>query len=149
MSDFTVYRTYAWVPGPQEVTGDKRLDNALVDRRIRNAIGAQLRSKGYTTSGDKQPDFYVAYHAGMKDLMKGSSTQHYIGDFAHGTHTTISDIQPYKEGGLLVDIVDAASKQLIWRGSGVAEVDAGMSPEERDKRINDVVRAMLSHFPPK
>lgn len=147
-ANFTTYQTYAWVVGPQEQTGDKRIDNRLVDSRIRNTIETQLRSKGYAVSANTQPDFYVAYHIGVKDMTKGSSTQHYIGDFAHGTYTTTSDIQPYKEGGLLIDIVDAASKQLAWRGSGVAEVDPGMAPEERDELINQVVRAMFSHFPP-
>jgi hypothetical protein len=85
----------------------------------------------------------------MKDMMKGSSTQNYIGDRAHGTYTTLSDIQPYKEGTLLIDIVDVASKQVVWQASALAEVQEGLTPTERDKRINSIVRAMLSHFPPK
>jgi len=148
-ANFTAYHTYDWAPGRQEETGDKRVDNSLVDGRIRTAIGTQLRLKGYTTSLNKRPDFYVAYHLGVKDMMKGSSTQDYIGDYAHGTFTTISDIQPYKEGTLLIDIVDAASKQLVWRGSALAEVDPSMTPEERNERISTIVHAMFSHFPPK
>jgi hypothetical protein len=147
-ANFNGYHTYDWVADKQEVTGDKRLDNSLLDGRIRTTIGTQLRVKGYTTSLNKQPDFYVAYHLGIKDMMKGSSTQDYIGDYAHGTFTTISDIQPYKEGTLLIDIVDAASQQLVWRGSALTEVDAGMSPEDRNDRINKIVHAMLAHFPP-
>jgi len=148
-ASFTAYHTYEWVSGKQEVTGDKRLDNALVDARIRQAVEAQLRSKGYTAPAAAKPDFYVAYHVGMKDMMKGSSTQNYIGDRAHGTYTTLSDIQPYKEGTLLIDIVDAASNQLVWQASALTEVHPGMTPEERNERIGSVVRAMLSHFPPR
>ena len=147
-ADFTRYRNYAWGPGQHEASGDKRVDNPLIDTRIRNAIGGELRSKGYTASSDQQPDFYVAYRIGVKDMMMGSSTQRYIGDYAHGTHTTISDIQPYTEGGLLVDIVDAATKQLVWRASAAAEVKQGMTPEDRTERIGQVVHAMFSHFPP-
>jgi hypothetical protein len=44
--------------------------------------------------------------------------------------------------------VDAASQQLVWRGSALTEVDAGMSPEDRNDRINKIVHAMLAHFPP-
>ena len=64
------------------------------------------------------------------------------------TFTTISDIQPYKEGTLLIDIVDAASKQLVWRGSALTEVDPGMTPEERNERITSIVHSMFTHFPP-
>ena len=148
-ANFSAYRTYEWIADKQEATGDKRIDNSLVDTRIRAAVAAQLRSKGYTTPVNGRPDFYVAYHAGVKDMMKGSSTQHYIGDLAHGTHTTISDVQPYKEGALLVDIVDATSKQLVWRGYAQAEVDPVLTPKERDERISHIVGEMFSHFPPK
>lgn len=143
------YHSYAWIPGAQESTGDKRLDNSLIDARIRTAIDAQLRSKGFTSTVSETPEFLVAYHIGMKDMMKGSSTQNYIGDAAYGTYTTVSDIQPYKEGTLLIDIVDAVSKEVVWRASALAEVEEGLTPEERDKRMNSIVRAMLSHFPPK
>ena len=147
-ANFGSYHTYDWMSDTQESTGDKRLDNSLVDGRIRTAITTQLRSKGYTTPANGHPDFYVAYHVGVKDLMKGSSTQNYIGDRAHGTYTTLSDIQPYKEGALLIDIVDAASNKLVWQASALAEVDPGMTPDERDRRIGGIIQAMLTHFPP-
>ncbi|HJT20792.1 MAG TPA: DUF4136 domain-containing protein [Nitrospira sp.] len=147
--DFQTYRTYEWLTDAQEVTGDRRLDNSLVDTRIRSAIGTELRSKGYRVSGGTKPDFFVAYHVKLNDMMKGTSTQNYIGDRAHGTYTTISDIESYREGTLLLDIVDAASMQLVWRGSALSEVDMGMTPEERNARITRAVRGMLTHFPPK
>ncbi len=147
-AQFNAYRTYEWGPGTSQASGDPRIDNPLLDAHIRRAVVAELRSKGFTPPKQGEPDFYVAYHAGVKDLIKGSSTQNYIGDRAHGTYTTISDIQPYREGTLLIDIVDAASKQLVWQASAMAEVDPGMNSEERDTRIHQVVRAMLAHFPP-
>lgn len=147
-TNFSRYHSYAWAVGAQEQTGDRRLDSALVDTRIRTAIDTQLRAKGYVASSTGRPDFLVAYHLGMKDMMKGASTQHYIGDRAHGTFTTTSDIQPYNEGALSIDIVDAKSQQLVWQASTKAEVDQSLGPSERDARVNNVVRAMLSHFPP-
>jgi len=147
-TNFNAYHTYAWVPGEQEVTGDKRIDNSLVDTRIRTTIGTQLRSKGYAAPAGGSPDFYVAYHLGVKDMMKETTTKNYIGDRAYGTVTTVRDVQPYKEGTLLIDIIDARSKKVVWQASALAEVEPGMTPEERDKRINGVVQAMLAHFPP-
>jgi hypothetical protein len=147
-ADFSAYRSYAWVSPAQETTGDKRLDSSLVNARIRAAVDAQLRAKGFFASSNGPPDFLVAYHAGMKDMMKGASTQNYIGDRAHGTFTTISDIQPYHEGTLTIDIVDGASRQLIWQATAKADVVQSLRPAERDARVTDIVRAMLSHFPP-
>lgn len=147
-ANFSAYHTFNWVPGPQEATGDYRVDNSLVDIRIRTVIETQLRLNGYSRSANGEPDFYVAYHAGVKDMVKGSSAHYYKGDWAHGRYTTVSDIQPYKEGTLLVDIVDATSKQLVWRGSGFGEIDPSLDSQKRYERIRNVVREMLSHFPP-
>jgi hypothetical protein len=147
-ANFSRYHTYTWVSSLQDATGDRRLDNSLIDGRIRTAIEKELRHKGYLPSSRAGPDFLVAYHAGMKDMLKGASTQNYIGDRAHGTFTTISDIQPYHEGTLTIDIVDGESRQLIWQASAKADVDQNLDPEERDARVNKIVRAMLSHFPP-
>ena len=147
-TNFGAYHTYAWIMGAQEATGDRRVDSSLVDARIRTAIDSQLRTKGYLASANGSPDFFVAYHAGLKDMMKGASTQSYIGDRAHGTFTTLSDIQSYNEGTLLIDIVDAKSQQLVWQASAKADVDQSLGPKERDARVNSVVRAMLAHFPP-
>lgn len=147
-ADFSRYHTYAWLAAAQETTGDKRLDSSLVNARIRAAVDAHLRGKGYLASSNGTPDFLITYHTGMKDMMKGASTQNYIGDRVHGTFTTISDIQPYHEGTLTIDIVDAASRQLIWQASAQADVEQSLGPEQRDARVNNVVRAMLAHFPP-
>lgn len=147
-ADFTAYRTYEWMPDSRSPTGDRRIDNDLVDARIRAAIDGQLRRKGYTSPAGGRPDFYVAYQAALTDMMKGASTQRYIGDRATGLYTTINAIQPYKDGALLVDIVDGATQRLVWQGTASAEVDPGMTAKERDEQIARVVKAMFEHFPP-
>jgi hypothetical protein len=146
-ASFSRYHTYAWASAAQETTGDRRLDSSLLDSRIRGAIDTQLRAKGYLATVTS-PDFIVAYHVGMKDMLKGASTQKYIGDRAHGTFTTITDIQPYNEGTLLIDILDAKSRHLIWQASARADIDQSLGPAERDARVSAVIGAMVSHFPP-
>jgi len=146
--DFTAYRTYEWMPDSGGPTGDKRIDNDLVNARIRAAVDGQLREKGYTNPAAGLPDFYVTYQAAVTDMMKGASTQRYIGDRATGLYTTVSDVHPYKDGALLVDIVDGATQKLVWQGTASAEIDPALSARERDERIARVVKAMFDHFPP-
>jgi len=147
-ADFSAYRTYEWLPDSRSPAGDRRIDNDLVDARIRAAVDGQLRRKGYTSPAAGQPDFYVAYQAAVTDMMKGASTQRYIGDRATGLYTTVNAIQPYKDGALLVDILDGATQKLVWQGTASAEVEPGMTAKERDERIARVVKAMFEHFPP-
>jgi hypothetical protein len=160
-ANFSTYHTYEWMPGNQEKTGDRRVDNSQLDIRIRTAIGAQLHVKGYTSAND-QPDFFVAYSVGLKDMTPDVSTQ-YLSDgmaggaFIHsvdtrspnGAPTPANDSPSYLTGTLLIDIVDAASKKLVWRGTAAGVVDPGLTSVERVERIRQIVRDMLSHFPPK
>jgi len=164
-ANFSTYHTYEWMPGNQEPTGDRRVDNSQLDIRIRTAVGAQLHVKGFTSAND-QPDFFVAYSVGLKDMTPDVSTQ-YLSDgmaggaFIHsvdtrspngpttGAITPTNDPPSYLTGTLLIDIVDAASKKLVWRGTAAGAVDPGLTSRQRDERIRTIVRDMLSHFPPK
>ena len=161
-ANFSGYHVYEWMPGPQEKTGDRRADNAQLDIRIRTAVAARLHLKGYTTSVKAPPDFYVAYYVGMKDLTPDTSTQYFSEgmagkSFSHSAdtrspgaaHTTAQEAQSSLTGTLLIDIIDAASKQLVWRGTAAGDIDPGLTSKERDERIRNIVHDILAHFPPK
>lgn len=162
-ANFGAYHTYDWLSGEQEKTGDRRADNSAVDMRIRIAVGSQLRLKGYQKLSEGKPDFYVAYHIGLKDLSPTISSQYYSDGmagraFSYSADTramsgekqkpTISEAPSYLTGSLLIDIIDAASNKLVWRGTAAGEVDPGLTSQERDERTRTLVHKMLSHFPP-
>ena len=160
-ADFGGYHTYAWLSGDQEKTGDRRADSSAVDMRIRIAVGTQLRLKGYHAVAEGKPDFYVAYHIGLKDSSPSISTQYYSDGmaghaFAHAADTrsagkstpTDNEAPSFLTGSLLIDIVDAASQKLIWRGTAAGEVDPGLTSQQRDERTKTIVQRILSHFPP-
>ena len=160
-ANFSTYRTYDWLSGEQEKTGDRRADNSAVDMRIRIAVGSQLRLKGYQKLSEGKPDFYVAYHIGLKDLSPTISSQYYSDGMAgrpfsysadtrtmSGEKSTTSEAHSYLTGSLLIDIIDAESNKLVWRGTAAGEVDPGLTSQERDERTRALVHKMLSHFPP-
>ena len=160
-TDFSAFHTYAWLPGEQEKTGDRRADSSAVDMRIRIAVGTQLRLKGYHAVAEGKPDFYVAYHIGLKDSSPSIFTQYYSDGmaghaFAHAADTrsagkstpTDNEAPSFLTGSLLIDIVDAASQKLIWRGIAAGEVDPGLTSQQRDERTKTIVQRILSHFPP-
>ena len=161
-TNFNAYHTYAWLSGEQEKTGDRRADSSTMDMRIRIAVGTQLRLKGYEAVPQGRPDFYVAYHLGLKDSSPTVSSQYYSEGmaghaFSHSADTRTTGKSPansndplsYLTGSLLIDIVDAASKKLVWRGTAAGEVDPGLTSQQRDERTKAIVHKILSHFPPK
>jgi len=161
-ANFTAYHTYDWVAGRQEETGDKRVDNSQVDIRLRIAIDSQLKMKGYVHPVNGQPDFYVAYHVGLNDLTPDISTQYYSDGMAGKAFRYSADTRSagqkdpppiqadtFLTGSLLIDIFDAASNKLVWRGTAAGEIDPGLTSKERDQRARTIIHDIISHFPPK
>ena len=154
-ANFGGLKTYDWMPDPK--TGDPRVDNALVVKRITTAIDAELAAKGYThiTSGD--PDFYVGYHAAVKDKLDVRTMNTYYGyapgwgwnyGYGGGPYGTETYTYEYEEGTLMIDVVEPENKKLIWRGSAQAELKRRQTPEQSEQGIREAVQKVLANFPP-
>ena len=52
-------------------------------------------------------------------------------------------------GTLAIDMVDAKTKQMAWRGLGTKEVDTKAKPDKRDENINKAVAKIFKNYPPK
>src|SRR6266567_9216794 len=114
-ANFSQYKTYSWQ--------DIKPANSLWDARIKSAVDAQLAAKGWTqvaSGGDvavvaikttqtqrSLQTFYDGFGGGWGWRRFGG------GGFGEATNTE----QDYKEGTLVVDMFDAKTKQLVWRGS--------------------------------
>jgi hypothetical protein len=73
----------------------------------------------------------------------GSYGRH--GGIAIGTGNSIHE---FDEGTLTVDFVDAASQQLIWRGTGTQRFKEYDDPEKTSRDINTLVEKIMAQFPP-
>lgn len=150
-ANFGALHTYAWRPGPQQGVGDPRFDSTLIDKRVRAAIDRVLASKGYRAAAPgTTADFLVGYHAVVRQRTSAQTINRWYGyrvvtlPGGPGTHA-----HDYDEGTLLIDVLDPATMQLLWRGSGTGVVDPQASPEKREQRINDAVERILADFPPR
>src|SRR6202163_1755052 len=148
-ANFSKYKTYSW----QEI----KPANSLWDSRIKNAVDAQLSAKGWTQVDNGGDVAIVA----IKMTTTQRTLQTYYDNYGFGggwgwrgfggygdsfgdSTTTEND---YKEGTLVVDIFDAKSKQLIWRGS--AEDTLSESAAKNEKNLDKGVAKMFKEFPPK
>jgi hypothetical protein len=141
-ANFPQYKTYSW----QVI----KPENSLWDARIKSAVDAQLTSKGWTqvdNGGDVTvvaigtthtertlQTFYNGFGGGWR----------WQGFYGMGEATTTE--QDYKEGTLVVDLYDAKTKQLIWRGS--AEDTLSDKEAKNEKNLDKGVAKMFKKFPP-
>ena len=150
-ANFGALHTYAWRPGPQQGVGDPRFDSTLIDKRVRAAVDRVLASKGFRPAAPgTTADFLVGYHAVVRQKTSVQTINRWygyrVGVWRGGPQTYAHD---YDEGTLLIDVIDPATMQLLWRGSGTGVVDPQASPEKREQRINDAVDQILAGFPPR
>ena len=65
---------------------------------------------------------------------------------ASSTQTTVSH---YKQGTLMIDIIDPTNDKLVWRGTADGRLSKNMKPEERRESLQKVINKILENFPPK
>jgi len=148
-TDFSKYKTYALKDGT-------KVGQPLIDNRITAAIESELAAKGMTKNA-ASPDIVVVYHVAFdkqQDITAYSSGGGGYGVYGYrygGGWPTTTDVRVNEilVGTLVIDVADAAKKEVVWRGMGVKEVDTQAKAEKRDKNISEAVKKILGNFPPK
>lgn len=150
---FSSLRTFSWAPDTGKKIDDPRIDNTLLDGRIRRAVERELEASGYQEISEGEPDFLVTYHASLRTKLDTTATgMGYRGYYGYGAWGGYVANWPteYEEGTLIVDVINPKANLLMWRGTGQSRVHRGdATPEERTERMNEVVAAILKDFPPK
>jgi hypothetical protein len=120
---------------------DPMLSTSLVGRAIRQDLTSAFAKRGYQgVTG--APDFYVAYYAGTGRVVdsRASATSYH----SDGQKITTQTYE-YPAGTIVVDVVNARSDSLVWRGTGVAEIPH--DPADYAKAIHSTVDKIVMTFP--
>ena len=145
-TDFSKYKTYDLKEGTPA-------PSPLVQERIVNAITAQLEAKGLKRSAES-PDLEVFPHVKISSEKVVDVNSFGYGGYygwsgwGGGWGTSTVNVRDIPVGTLMVDMVDTASKELVWRGVAQDTVNPNAKPEKRDKNINAAVTKLFGKFPP-
>ena len=120
---------------------DPMLSTSLVGRAIRDDITNAFKRRGYEAVAGS-PDFYVAYYAGTGHVVDTRSSQRRYR--TNGQQITTQTFV-FPAGTIVIDVVDARSDSLVWRGTGVAQIPN--SPNDYARLINDAVDRIVGTFP--
>ncbi|UCG89200.1 MAG: DUF4136 domain-containing protein [Gemmatimonadota bacterium] len=157
VTEMRAYRTYNWLPEPAEGRGsDARVNNPITIQRIVTAIETALEAKGFQKV-TSDADFKVGWHGAINSQTNYVTYNDYYGYGwggwgygGWGTTTSRTSAYTIDQGTLIIDIVDAASNELVWRGMAQAEVgQPSRDPEERQQQLNGVCERVLASFPPR
>jgi hypothetical protein len=149
--DFGKYKTFALYNAENIHDAISELNQARIYAAIRN----EMAKKGYVESTGS-PELLVNTTAILQDRSSVSSTTtggaYMYGSvyrpysWGPGVSYTNYDVRHYKDGSLIIDIIDAQSKKLLWQGTGNKEIDAPI--KDPDTNIPKAIAAIMDEFPP-
>jgi Domain of unknown function (DUF4136) len=136
--DFAHYKTYSW--------GDVKTPDGLWYERVKQAVDGQLAAKGWTQvpSGS---DVIVTARDAIRNQEQLNTYYNSLGGGRRfgGFGMSTTDVDTYKVGTLIIDLVDGQTKNLIWR-SAVSDTLSD-KPEKNIKTLDKNVEKMFQHFP--
>jgi hypothetical protein len=142
------FRTYDWGPADALPASDPRLgDNPFFNDHLLGAVEKQMAAKGFSRAGtDRQADLLIHYHAAIGPRVDVNRIDNEYGDcFDEDCRVRVIE---YEQGTLVIDIVDARTNRLIWRGWAQQAVDRLLGDDDRmSRQIDDAVQRMLAKFP--
>ena len=134
--------TWAWAPGAQPGSGDKRIDNDIIQGRVKAAVEGALAGRGYRQVSDpSSANLLVQYHIGLQDRTEtrvdtfggpsggpvACGIRGCIGGFGWGMYGPPMDVDVrninYVEGTVMLDLIDKASGKLAWRATSQKRLD--------------------------
>lgn len=149
--DFSGYKTFSMY----QLQDKSGAVSQLNQNRIFDAVKKQMIAKGFTED-DANPQLLVNVVTYLKEKQQVTANTNYYGyggyyrPYAWGggmaSGTTTYNTYNYHDGTLMIDVVDASKKQLVWQGVGNKEIDK--PSKDPDKAIGEAVARIMQDFPP-
>jgi hypothetical protein len=149
---FSKFRSYALVSAPDSAS------HQLIDERVRTAVEAQLAAKGLSQADRAGADLFVGY--GVVDHTHKeiySTGWDWGGGWGWRFHrwgvawpTTMSrSVESYTDGTVVVHLVDARTRQVVWEGQAEDVLRLPVSdPDNATRRIDEAVAKLFAKYPP-
>jgi hypothetical protein len=131
-ADFTRYKTWRWrkgTPAPDRVA----------DKQVRDAIESGLAARGLSRV-ESRGDLQVVYRRREQDRRGEARLQ------AAVLRGSGQRIRYLSVGTLLLDMIDASSGKVVWRGE--AQDATTPAPRAIERMIDEGIAQLLQDFPP-
>jgi len=146
------YHRFAWLTPPPVPVRDPILDSQILESRVHHAVSSDLKARGYEeVAPDANPDFLVTYHTSAKQTLQSTGPSFSFGfiDAFPGGFGTVGfpvgpEVQSRDEGTLMLDVLDAQSKRLVWRGWTTELLN---QDNYSDKSVQDAVKDIFDKLP--
>jgi hypothetical protein len=161
--NFSNAKKVAFYKNSGMVSGDKPLQVSDMERnRVDRALELALENRGFTFVEDpKQADLLLSWHLStqnktdVRTYNTGPSYGGYYGGYNRysnyncwncGMGSTQVSVKDYTEGTFIVDMIDPAQNQSVWRG--VTQSRLKKKVESDPAVYNEAAAVIFAEFPP-
>jgi hypothetical protein len=148
-------RTFSILAAPRHIgahggANDPMLANSGANDALRSALIQGFASLGYALV-DSSPDFAVAYYAATKDKLDIMRWDYGYPWWPRwwrgwGPRGPVGPMEAteYAPGTVVVDVIDSRTKELLWRGKGLASLT---DDERYVLDLRKTAAAIVARFP--
>lgn len=157
------FTSYAFLPN-QDTIQTSKYDNAFVNEVIIDQINVNMQELDYRLDRN-QPDLLVYYHLMLDEEVAVNASPvytnysyyrpgYYVGpyyrNYAYNNYFTVPRLAgtaieqiPYKEGTIVIDIIDRRTNEIVWRG----RANDVITPRNLEEKLSNYVNAIFEEFP--
>lgn len=146
--------TYSWseeaVP-----SNDLRINDAEIANMVRSSAEKHLAAMGYARVDAGEADYLLNWFGNITEEVKEISIVNFYNrtGYAGLIGTMPEDVKDgkvrktFSRGTLILDVVDARTKKVVWRGSATNTLKEKMSEMEKARYIDTSVQKILEELP--
>lgn len=159
-TDFSRYKTFAWLDKDGEGKKDKNHSNDLMEQRVRAAVTTELEKTAEWKESKSRPDVLLSYDVLVERSTSQRSDPVYSQPFSRTYYNRYSRRfvnvyypsqfmgydsynVPSREGTVTISMIDARTDKTVWQGWTTDEVN---SKNLSSKEIQSSVRAIFRKF---
>lgn len=148
-AEFDQYASWAFTSAAH--SGDTSSIISLDGNRVRDAVERELGALSMQKVPEKEADLLVSWQIVEEERLErqgvGLGLGFGSGNFGWGI-SSAPPVREVEEGKLVIELVDAADRQVVWRAASRRYLNEDQSPATRGKLIDEVVAEMFSRYPP-
>ena len=163
-TDLSQYKTFAYLPNTNAEVPGKTYNDDKVNAMIIETINSNMQDAGYTLDREN-PDLLVLvstktdletetstqpayvrypYRARMTAVRPYYNSYYYTGYNSYaGIVGYNTDTYSYKEGTVIIDIVDRKTKNTVWKGTSTEDI----FNQNENSAIAELVNAIFDKYP--
>lgn len=157
-TDFSHYKTFAWLDKDGEGRKDRNRNNDLFEEKVRQAVNKELEKTAGWREVKNNPDVLLSYDVLVERSVKETSDPVYSNPYSRLFYNPYTrrygriyypsqflgydrDARTIREGTITITMLDTDTDKTVWQGWTTDEINGrNMSSKEIQKSVNAIFR---------